>query len=548
VTTQKLRQLISNNLGAMLGLALGLCALSVSHSFSSAFTTVKFLVVASVMLLCSLGVFLGEYPLSFPKQKNIRLAFGALGFFLILSIVNTRWGEPITGINLIIVWSLLSFSIFTLFAQQDFKTFFKQLVLFFLPFVVFSFLIFFYKNFLPDALAILQGTETRSSGPRPFFMNPNIVGNFLALCCFQLLFFSQLTNKKKLQYAAKTLFVLGFILLLYYKARGALLGLSLGLLCYWILSVPKKLNFNFFKKPAFLFILAAGTALAFYTAKVKGLNTLEIRLSYWQNTLCLIKNHPTGVGPGAFEYIYRLYDGRCHPKLQSIEGQLIRNPHNIFLEFFAEIGWFGGLVLFFLLFLVLREVWQIKNPAKEKQRQWILSLWALFFGIGFFEFPQDTPFTYFFLAILTGITLATLEQKSIKQSSFFRISLLALSILSMIIFSLKAYSDHLTEHPGPNKHQNYEAAAALDKENWKAHTWLGLSHIEKGDKEKAQASLEFMQKNFPQHHSTYHLEGTFYQKMRDLNKTCEAFLKYHQLHANKSSKEDFINKYCLPKN
>lgn len=87
----------------------------------------------------------------------------------------------------------------------------------------------------------------------------------------------------------------------------------------------------------------------------KGSASLEIRYSFWRNTLCLIKDFPLGVGPGSFEYIFQSYNGRCYAPAESGEGLLVRNPHNMFLEFFAEIGILGALALFcFLYFFVFR--------------------------------------------------------------------------------------------------------------------------------------------------------------------------------------------------
>lgn len=270
---------------------------------------------------------------------------------------------------------------------------------------------------------------------------------------------------------------------------------------------------------------------------------MEIRYSFWRNTLCLIQDHPLGVGAGSFEYVFQRYNGRCYAPAEASEGLLVRNPHNMYLEFVAEMGIVGALAFFLFFFFLASEVYKNRKSSPLASR-WVLSLGAVILGIAAFEFPQDTPYTLFFIAVLTGVALSLTNGKKNPRSQKMALLNLAASVVVAGIFFTKAFSDHLTLYPGPDRLKGFDLACSLNKENWRACVFLGLEYVQQNDFDKAEAVIALLSKNFEGHHSLMHLRGSLADKKGDFKTACEESRKYHQLFNGNSSKKEYLEKHC----
>lgn len=518
----------------IIAVGLSIVALLVSNKFSFAYTSAKFLGIALTVLVASFYVF--EKKLSFFMTQNKGIIFSLLSLILFtgISLAVSKTGEPVTGVTLILVWALTAFAVSAMAKKEGVESFLKTLIRYQLPVTA---LIFVYL--------ILNEFVFKNSA-RPFFGNPNIVSNFLAVSTLQLFFLIKVEKNALLKKAALTLAAISILLLVVLQSRGSFLGLIVGSLVFFYYISDIKQLFNNLKKQqrGIALTLIAILVLSFsFVLYRKGTESLAYRYSFWRNTLCLIKDHPLGVGPGAYEYVFQHYNGKCYPPAESAEGLQVRNPHNMFLEFFAEIGILGGLsFLAFLFFLFV----ELKKSLSKNRNEvaWVLGHAALIATIGFFEFPQDTPYTLLFISVLTGVALALIPTKNNPQSSYLRIINFSAAIIVCFIFFVKAYSDHLTLHPGPDRFKSFQTACALNKENWRGCVFLGLSYIENNEFEKLDRLIADLSLRFEGHHSLLHLKGTYAIKRGDIPLACEEFKKYHLMFDRKTSKKAFLEQNC----
>lgn len=89
------------------------------------------------------------------------------------------------------------------------------------------------------------------------------------------------------------------------------------------------------------------------------------RLTIWQNSLAILKNHPLGIGLGNYENTFAVYNQ------SPIFDKTVVHAHNDYLQFLVETGWIGFCALFtgFLLFLIqcgrrIRHIDTRKDPLR----------------------------------------------------------------------------------------------------------------------------------------------------------------------------------------
>lgn len=521
----------------ILALGLTLTALTVSYYFGYPFTTGKFLCVALSVTAACFVVFEKKLIFHMPRSKEILFSFLGTFLFVIVSLCFSPGGEHANGILLIIAWVLLAFTTAAFVYKEGSEPFLKNFFLWQVPIIVLIFSKLLHHELFVKTLA------------RPFFGNPNITGNFVVISIISLLFFINFKPSPLLKKLALLYLVIGGYVIFSLGARGALLGLLAGLVVFSFIKWDFKKIYSGLKtqqKGLFWVSMLIMASLASYALFKKGATSLEYRYQFWRNTLCLIKDYPLGVGPGSFEYVFQLYNGRCYPSVENAEGYLVRNPHNIFLEFIAEIGFAGALCLFTLLFFIFKNAWSLRK-SKPHEALWVLSMGALFVVQGFFEFPQDTPYTYFILSILIGFAFALLPSKANLQSSYLRVVSFAASLLVLLIFSMKGYSDYLTKFPGNTQEEKlarYQGACAIDKENWRACAHASLILLELGEIEKTEKIISEIEQRLGSHHSILHLRGSVAEKKGDFATACSEFKKYHALFGGNTSKKEYLEKNC----
>ncbi|MEX0621711.1 MAG: O-antigen ligase family protein [Candidatus Woykebacteria bacterium] len=213
--------------------------------------------------------------------------------------------------------------------------------------------------FAPDSIEIGRVTGV--------YDNPNALGLFLGpliLIGFGLL----LENIKQKPYLPRTflanIFIVISLVLFTYsiflsRSRGALIGLVISLLVSIALIFYQKFSTDFKRVARWFFYTLIGVFLAtsvvgfiyvdrFVSEKPPSpRNSLYVRLCIWEATRDLVRDKVvTGVGLSGFPTVY--------PEAATCERQTFQYPHNIFLNFWTELGILGLLVFLWISFNYLK--------------------------------------------------------------------------------------------------------------------------------------------------------------------------------------------------
>ncbi len=178
------------------------------------------------------------------------------------------------------------------------------------------------------------------------------------------------------------------------QSLGALLSLFLGTIIYFYLRGKFKkrrlfIILGLLALAGFIFITRMGTQkehfqLSFSTA---------MRLSYWRETIQLIKSHPfIGAGPGNFD----LADSRY--------------AHNSYLQLWAETGILGIGAFIWLLFSIFRAVSKNTNYRGEKNTNICLYTASIIFLMhNFIDFTFFLPEIALIWWLISGLTISAVK-------------------------------------------------------------------------------------------------------------------------------------------
>ena len=175
--------------------------------------------------------------------------------------------------------------------------------------------------------------------------NPNILAAYLDIViCVLLGLFAKIKNKNTRIYLALFM-VASLACLTMTYARGALLTIAVIIGCYGILKDRRIL---------LALILVAGGVLALDPVLLERMQTAflvadtssEMRIAMWESTVQMIMDHPLlGIGWGAYWMVYPLYDTYI------VDGSVtLVHAHNIYLNYWAEIGLIGGTAFLWYFF------------------------------------------------------------------------------------------------------------------------------------------------------------------------------------------------------
>ena len=132
---------------------------------------------------------------------------------------------------------------------------------------------------------------------------------------------------------------------------------------------------------------------------VKAGNT-ELRLNRWVNSLALVKENPwLGHGLGGFEFAYRKLGPAADP--ETTPQNVVRSPHNAYLELAVEIGIPIALLVLSLIATMLRS-FAVRHFVQTFSP---LPLGLLIYWMtdAVFAFPLELPFPFLTAAGLLGV-------------------------------------------------------------------------------------------------------------------------------------------------
>ncbi len=523
---------------AAIALVLVLSATLTANSFENVFETPRYLIILFFLLSMSAYSAVKERSLFIPEDRYIRYGFAALLFFLLLSFINSIAGPRVGAITLVFMWLLLVFNLAGFIQKQSLLQLLQQIFILQSPFILLVFLIF------------LNNETLDLSTMRPFFGNPNTCANYVALSMIYALWYLffkpfkkeqlRILPPKLQQIFTIVILLLGGFLLVSFQSRGAILGFFIASL--YLIFTHKRFSISkvYIALAAFT-VFSLSFAALFY---LKGFETLHIRYSYWRNTLCMIQENPLGVGPGAFRYVFENYSGKCYPELEAGETLILTHPHNMFLEVFAEGGIFVGfLFLFLLAYVALR----LKELSKTFQAEvaWVFSYGILLWTIGFFEFPQHTPYVYFLMSLVAAVALSFFKGRVLQHSARMN---LALVVFLTCIIARKAYAELVFKGPLTSTYtDNYQRACNLNDEDWEYCSRLAYRYLYKKDFFQAEQTILKLSKRYENYSRLIYLRGDYFSLKGDLPQACREFRSYDKIFSGSSVKASFIRENCFEK-
>ncbi len=215
------------------------------------------------------------------------------------------------------------------------------------------------NNFSPDYLV-----NKRESA---VFDNPNALSLYLGpliLICFGMVFKIANQRNELMTKLFKLLAVVGIVAVyigaVYLsRSRGAYIGLSLSALIFLAIILHRSLSDKLKRINIFAIFIAIAISMVVLVvgfininkvvnnASPKALDTGYTRLCIWQGTKKMVADHfITGVGLSGFPITYQKY--------ATCEKQAFQYPHNIFLNFWVELGLIGLAVFLWISFVYLK--------------------------------------------------------------------------------------------------------------------------------------------------------------------------------------------------
>ncbi len=335
----------------------------------------------------------------------------------------------------------------------------------------------------------------------PFFGSPTMFGEYLgASLCIQLFaLFFVLKSRDRNFYLRIFLLFVGLGVLYFVRSRAALLGVAAAFFVIVYFKLYKNLQLKKYTYFILSFVVVVA-AFAVYQATIfqdKSIS-ISIRLVRWQNTLQMILDRPLGNGLGNFGATYNRYQNAKAYDLDANEGMIIANPHNAYLELLAENGVIAGFALITALIFV---AFLLFKKSQKGDSLAILNLSLLcFWGVdALFNYPQDTPYAFFMMALSFGLILFQFKDTKIKIPTLNYQIFCAFVLCVLVGFSFKRfYSEHLA-FVHMRDGASAQKACRIDPQNWRACLRKVSLDMEAGRQEEGLRELEKLQERFPGH-------------------------------------------------
>ena len=211
------------------------------------------------------------------------------------------------------------------------------------------------------------------------------------------------------------IFIAGFVLAVLARSDGAVLALTISVI-FWLILAKKVRKFGVPLLIIIALIAAVVLPINKHIPTTKPSlnpelnlqsNSLDIRLNQWQETAGMLQdNFIFGLGIAGYQCGLAAYH-----QTQWLEIYLY--PHNIFLNFWTELGLFGVIVFLLMLMSIaclLKDIFD-----KHSYWAWPLSMmWLTWFVHGLVDVPyfkNDLSILFF---IMLGLTIVIQQHKKIK--------------------------------------------------------------------------------------------------------------------------------------
>jgi O-antigen ligase len=367
------------------------------------------------------------------------------------------------------------------------------------------------------------------------FFSPNMFACYLSMIiplCSGLLL-DKAKNKKTLIFLAICL-ALAFTSLLLTKSMAGWLSLSFGAIVFFVLAKGISRRITLISAIALLIITGA-LLLSRYNMffdPANQQNTLSQRLSFFKNTIEIIKDFPVkGIGAGNLGNIYLKYKGFI--------GNETRFSHNLFLQTWAETGLPGLTAVFLLVLSFFRTSFKIR---KNFVNIGIISSCCVFIINNLMDFSYYIPQVSFIWWINLGIISKEAASPDKRSGYMIRplvilmiaaaISLNTRSLIALTYFmkgdikkaaAIEPYNDIYHSAMG-----NYEKAIKLNPYFPFYRRDLGLLYLKKGMREKAVIELEKASELYPGSARLHQLLFDIYNKTGEFDKADKEKIKLEE--------------------
>jgi len=202
---------------------------------------------------------------------------------------------------------------------------------------------------------IPAGAVGRVCGP---FFSPNHLALYLERALIPALVIALCAPTRRL-WRWSALLIMGAALYLTYSRGAWLLALPAALI-----AVARLCRQHFKKWMLTVSVIGLGViGLVLLDGRAPGSLRQEIRLPVWQSTLQMIVDHPWGVGPDGFQFIYPRY-----MRPEAWTEPLLYHPHNMWLDAAARLGIHGLLAFMGLVgAMLLRTIRIVKNSSATQK-------------------------------------------------------------------------------------------------------------------------------------------------------------------------------------
>lgn len=292
------------------------------------------------------------------------------------------------------IFKFLSFSSLLLWFYSlnlDLENIYKKTTYAVLSVVTFILVVSFYEFYKVRIVNLSLGLDLLST-----FGNINMFAEFLVLTIPFLFHWTRYKDKVP-EWLKLLLFSFWIFFILYCRSRSAWIGLALWLMIQFRYKISKKELLCI--SLSFVFYLASMYAPAQENniVAIKETNTAA-RLSLYQATFEMIKDHPWGIKAGG--YISEIVPYQMNSAYGPSEFNYFDQPHSEYLKWGAEFGWLFIAAAFVFSFSVL---FQLCRWFLNQKNSYLVESFVVLAPQILFQFPFENPASLLYLSFVLAL-------------------------------------------------------------------------------------------------------------------------------------------------
>ncbi len=260
----------------------------------------------------------------------------------------------------------------------------------------------------------ISGLLNKGIGTGGYFSDENDLSLYINLMlptCYFLFFFAR-KKLEKLMYGAGVIFGLASVILSF--SRGGFVGLVAIAFVIWLFSPKKMMSLTVLVVLSVLIFLISGDSYLVEMSTVTDTreSTAQWRLMAWASGWRMFIDNPLGVGGSNFPYRFPEYQPEGLSRLMG--G---RPAHSLWFTLFPEVGIFGTLLYFILMFRNYKDLKMVsvllRSEQSDKRYLGFLAIatiagFAGFFTSGTFLSVLYYPYFWYMTALVVVIRRITL--------------------------------------------------------------------------------------------------------------------------------------------